>query len=659
MSEEVFDGRDPTVEWWEETDPNKAGKLMLSAADSLHEAQSARRRRNLRHARLYANQDLRSIYDCGVTGDDGAGVYLSVNVTESCISTLAAKMLRTRIRPSLQTEKGSRSLQRAAEQGTHFIDGVFHRSELHEGEGEQIFVDGGIFGTGWAYTQGTPDREIVTERCLPDEMSAPSGEAKHGKRSLMTLYRRKYIHRQVLYRMADATGKPFGDDKEKRAAIRNADGSSMPGTDLYEGDGHMIPVRFGWRLPSKKGATDGGYVVAIDGATLFSKRWKRTRFPFDMFQFARRIVGIWGKGLAEQLVPIQLKINEQIERIDEGQRLNCNVRILHKQGAINPDEFDNEIGRLVALAAGYSLDDVKILEGKGASREIYEDLETWIRRAYEVTGVSMLSASAEKPEGISSAVALRELLDREDLRFSALGKRWERFNRDVGETILDTAAEMAADDRPLVVQVPGDKWVKEVDFAALKLDRQKHVVTVAAASSLPTTPAARKQYADDLLERQAITMARYLEIIDESGDVRGVTSMITAVQEAIDLDIEGILDDGKWRAPERLLDPALARDTAIAVYAKARHEDVPDDRMEMLQRYILLATKLAGPVAAAPGVAQDQAAVAEQPAGAAPAPDPMNQGVDAATAAVLAPDIAADAPIPVPPVPPVPVPPAM
>jgi hypothetical protein len=50
------------------------------------------------------------------------------------------------------------------------------------------------------------------------------------------------------------------------------------------------------------------------------------------------------------------------------------------------------------------------------------------------------------------------------------------------------------------------------------------VVDVSAASSLPTTPAARKQYAQDLLDRQIISVDRYLEIIDEAGDVKQATS---------------------------------------------------------------------------------------------------------------------------------------
>lgn len=682
----LIDYTEPQLLWWDETDPTRAGQYMVSVANRLYMAASSRRERNLRHAKLYANQDLSSIYDCGVANYEGAGVYLSVNVTESCVDTLAAKLTRSRVRPILQTEKGSRTLQQQAEAGTDFMDGVGQQNELHEAEGQQMFVDGALFGNGWAYGEASTDddeRPITIERVLPDEMLFDETEAMYGMRDLTTIYRRKYIHRQRLYRMLDEKGKPFADDPIKREAIKSAAAVQNAGSSWADQGGQMIPVIFGWRRPSKKGAGDGRMLVAIggptttdgfivggssggDGTTLYSKVWKRTRLPFCSFIYKRRPVGLYGRSLAEQLVPIQYKINEVLEVIDEGQRLLAQARVFYANGAINPDNFDNEVARFIEMEVGHSVEEVKIDPGTGASPEMYEDLERWIKRSYEITGISMLSATADKPEGIESAVALRELLDREDMRFSDLGKRWERFNRDIGAMELDIAAEVVEDGGKIIVTVPGDRSAKQIDFGALKLQRDKMVVDVGAASSLPTTAAARKQYAQDLLDRQAISMSRYLEIIDESGDVKGVTSLVTAVQESIDLDIDGILDKNRWRAPEKIRDPALARDTAIARYAKATHEDVPESNLEKLRRYIILATRMAGPAPIAPAgipmplpggaaapLGQPLLPIDQAAAAGAPPPMPGPGALPPPPAGGLPPDLAAAAPMPAPPVQPV------
>lgn len=687
----MTDYTDPQLLWWEESDPRRAGAYMVAVADQLYMANQARRDQNLRHAKLFANQDLSSIYDCGIGNYQGAGVYLSVNVTESCVNTLAAKMTRSRVRPVLMTDKASRTLQKQAEDGTDFCDGVFQANELHESEGQQMFVDGAIFGNGWSYTEAVDEdgQEIRVERVLPDEMLFDATEATYGMRDLVTLYRRKYIHRQRLYRMRDEKGRMFADIPEKREAIKRAPAVQNVGSVWADQGGQMVPVTFGWRLPSRKDAGDGRMLVAIggpttpdglmlsgggagDGTTLYGRPWQRTHFPFDCFTYQRRPTGLHGRSLAEQLVPIQYKINEQLEVIDEGQRLLAQVRVFYQDGALDPSQFDNEVGRFIRMNPGHTISELMVVAGKGASEELYTDLERWIKRAYEVTGVSMLSAVAEKPEGVNSAVAMRELLDREDMRFSDLGKRWERFNRDIGRTVLDTAAEVVESGKKLVVTVPGDRSAKQIDFGTLALEREKMHVTVSAASSLPTTPAAKKQYANELLDRQAISLSRYLEIIDESGDVGGVTSLVTAVQESIDLDIEGILDKAKWRAPEKMRDPALARDTAIARYAQSVHQDVPEKNLEMLRRYIILSTRMAAPPPAPPGgipmplpggaaapmlgPGAPVMAPINQAAAAAGAPPPSAQGPalpGAPGASALPPDLQAQAPMPAPPVTPV------
>jgi hypothetical protein len=352
----VIDYTDPQLLWWEESDPRRAGAQMVAVADRLYMAGVSRRERNLRHAKLFANQDLSSIYDCGVANYNGAGVYLSVNVTESCVNTLAAKLTRTRIRPVLLTDKASRTLQKQAEAGTDAMDGVFQANELHEAEGQQMFVDGALFGNGWAYGEYDQDdeREIVIDRVLPDEMLFDETEAMYGMRNLYTLYRRKYIHRQALYRMRDEKGKLFGDDPEKRDAIKRAPAVQNVGSVWADQGGQMVPVTFGWRLPSRKGAGDGRVLMAIggastadgmlitgsgigDGTTLLGQEWKRAKFPLCQFTYQRRPIGLYGRSLAEQLVPIQLKINEQLEVIDEGQRLLAVARVFYNNGAINTD----------------------------------------------------------------------------------------------------------------------------------------------------------------------------------------------------------------------------------------------------------------------------------------------------------------------------------
>lgn len=648
--ERMPSGRAARNRWWRETNPEDAAKAMIPRAMEVEQQQATRRAKNLRHARLYSNQDLSSIYDCGIASNVAAGaVYLSVNVTQSCVDTVHAKISRSRVRPTAITEKGNRSLKRNAAMLTTFLDGVFQASEFAGQESDQCFVDACLFGSGVAHVYETDDGEVSIERILPDEILVDETQAIYGRRSLTALYRKKYIHRDTLLDL-------FADENKDLEAYLN---SGAPRTMLLggshpAGSGDMIPVYQGWKLPSRKDAGDGRFLWALEGGhVLKSGTWKRMRFPFAFFPWNLPTVGLWGRSLAEQLVPIQLKINENLETISDGQRLNCVPRIFVQNETVNVDDFDNLIADVVKTTMPPS-QCIMFHAGQGAAPEMYQDTETWIRRAFEITGISMLSATAEKPEGISSAVALRELLDREDMRFAPVGKRWEKFHVDVGWNCIEQADETYESRKKLTVQVPGEKFIERIDWAKVDADRNRFDLLVSPTSALPTTPGAKRQYAQELYEMQAIDLPKFLELIDMP-DTRSVTSLLTAEAENIERDIEDILEHGKQRAPEPFMEPGLVLKTALQAYLKARAEGVEPSRLRKLVRYIKQAQgQLAGKRGVSPAMPEDGTAGLGEGTPGAAMQDPTAAPVGAVTdGATLPPDLAAAAPEPVPGVQPV------
>jgi len=570
------------------SDRQLIAQYMVSEAQGIHRGQDTRRSMNLRHARLYFNRDLSSIYEAGTaTSIYDGGVYLTLNVTQSCADTLLAKMSRARPRVQFLTEKGNYSLRRSAKQLTQLLDGVFHQNDVYNGDAREAFRDSLLFGSGVVHTYVTDEGEACIDRVLPDELLIDETAALYGLKSLRDLYRHRYQHKDAV---ADKWLPLIKDKDERKHAeetIRGALGSRGPSEygNYMRGRDCMIPVYQGWHLPNGKGE-GGRYVVAVEGALLYSAPWKRQRFPFDWFHWNRAGVGIWGRSLAEQLVPIQLKLNDLLETIDAGQRLNCVPRIYVQDGLVNEELISNLIAGIIPVKGNPSTI-VQEVTGKGASPEMYQEVETWYKRAYEITGVSALSATAEKPEGISSAVALRELLDREDMRFSPVGQQYERFFVDIGASVIDAIDEFQQDDkkRKFVVQVPGDKFVEKIDWASVNLKKTQYVMKPSPTSTLPTTPAGKREYAIELYQAGGITRAQFLEML-ELPDTTASVSLLTAALECVERDIENILDHGVYRSPEPLGDPQLTYDFALMAYLRARNEDVQEDRLDAMRRYI-------------------------------------------------------------------------
>jgi hypothetical protein len=628
--------------WHEESDPKDAAKRAISTAKAIEMAQAARRRRNLMHARLYANQDLQSIYDFGVADVYDGGVYLTFNVIQSCIDTVAAKIGRSRPRAQFLTERGVWSLKKQSRDLTQLVDGILDANDWHANEAARVFVDATLFGSGAPYVCGDSDTdEVVVERVVPDELLFDETEAMHGLRGLWNLFRKKHIHRQVLLRLFPKAA----------AAIKRAKGARPGETEGYTPmASEMIPVWHGWHRASKRGADDGRYIVAIedDDGVLTSKKWKRTTFPFPMWSWQPPIVGMWGRSLAEELLPLQMKIKDLIEVIDEGQKLMCVPRLYVQDGLVNEDHIQNLVASVVKVS-GSPQSAVYETVGKGASPEMYQDLQTWIERAFQKTGISQLSASAEKPEGVGSAVAMRELLDREDMRFATVGQRWEQFHVRLAECIVDTADELYQD-RKVSVQVPGEKFLKSIDWKRVDLGKNRFIVRVMPVSSMPTTPGAKKQYVRELYEDQAIDKAQYLQLL-ELPDTASTVSLITSTLDIVDRSIELMVEDGTPQRPEPYSDLSIARARVMQAYLVAKLDGAPEKRLDLMRRYVARCNEMLEPPEAPQQPGAMPAPMPPMPPGPmppgppGPMPGPLPEGVG--------PALGIAAPEPVPPVPPV------
>jgi hypothetical protein len=615
--------------WWKSATPGRDAVAIARAIEDSTDHQ-ARRRQSLRHMKLYANRDLQSLYDCGVAVQTfDAGVYLTMNVVQSCADTVAAKLWKApRIQASVQD--GDWSLKQRAKKLTSFADGLWYANKW-AGESRQTGVEATLFGSGvvqvYGEDKGDDEGEVIIERVLPDELIYDETEAVGGLKTLRTITRKRWVHRQVLLEKWLDKGEPSKKNRElRRLAILQAPGAN-PREYYTASAAEMIPVYESWHLPSGHDTDDGMHIIAVPGqdenATLFKGPWKRRRFPLSFLPWTRLPTGLIGRSLAEELVPIQIRINELLETIDSGQRLLCVPKVFYAKNSINVDTWTNAFAEMIEVN-GDPNTTVRFTTPSGVSKEIYDERGFWWKHAFEVTGVSMLSATAQKPEGVASAVALRELLDREDMRLTPKGRQWEEFHCDVFENCVDAADELAERERTVKVQVPGKSVFKQVQWRGKKgvdMERDKYILRADAVNALPSTPQGRKQYAVEIWQLGAIDRAQFLamlELPDTGSTMRLILSSLELTEKAMEIMTEG----DKYEPPEEYADLRLAQTIAMQTYLRERQDDAPDRVLLRLQRFIdectemLAANDNAGgggaPPAAAPVVPVGDQVVAPQ-----------------------------------------------
>src|SRR5690606_14587522 len=77
-----------------------------------------------------------------------------------------------------------------------------------------------------------------------------------------------------------------------------------------------------------------------------------------------------------------------------------------------------------------------------AHSQFYEQIDRLVMRAYELSGISMASATSQAPVGLKSGEAIKRHNEIGSRRFQHVGQAWEQLILDLAETLLDEARDI-------------------------------------------------------------------------------------------------------------------------------------------------------------------------------------------------------------------------
>lgn len=618
--------------WWTRSSKDIHGTL-FQYLDNLETQQSYRHMENLKHMQLYGNYGVLGFQYSNYAAqieDSAIQNRVTMNIIQSMIDTVVSKITKNKPKPTFLTDGGDWSLQSKAKKLTKFCEGLFNSTDLYK-ESVRSFTDSCIFGTG-AIKVYKQDGEIKVERVLIDELKVDDSESLYGKPRQM--HQVKYIHKDVLKAMFPS----FQFELENETDSSNFSSSTYKNKD-------MIRVVESWRLPSGKKSNDGLHTICVRSATLFSEPYTKTYFPFIVLRWTERPMGFFGQGLAEQLAGIQLEINKILRTIQISMHLTCIPKVfVEASSKVVTAHINSKIGGIIKYAGTKPS-----YESVGAiAPELFSHLDRLYNRAYEIAGVSQLSARSLKPAGLDSGKALREFNDIESERFLDVAKRYEDFFIECAEVMIDMARDLYADGEEVKVKVKGRKFIETIDWSEVDLDEDKYMMTCFPTSSLASSPAARLQDVQELLQAGFIAKEDGLKLLDFP-DLEAHNSLLTADIDNIDRQIELMVHKQQYETPEPYQNLELCLRKAQQAYLKYKQYNAPEESLELLRRYMEDAqdliiksqppqTPVAPPMPETPS--QDIAALADQmdmeqnPVLGAPAPAPESdllpqQGVTA------------------------------
>lgn len=558
------------AQWWKANDED-IYRHVFGVVAAIDQAQSWRMLNNIKYARLYANYEMLGFYGTQFAKQANSPMSsrLTLNVVKACVDTAAAKIAKNRPRPLFLTDDGDWALQTKAKKLTKFIEGVFDQNQAHE-QGVRSFTDGAVMGTGvFKIIKDVDEGRICLERTLTDEIVVDEAEGIYGKPRQM--HQRKYVDKDILI------AKFPEHEKEIRMALggilrENRNNSSADQCLVIES----------WHLPSGPKATDGKHSISIENKTLFAEPWKKQYFPFSFFRWSPKIVGFFGSGLVEELVGIQLEINKLLRIIQRAQEVACVPRVLVENSSqVNTKHINNEIGAIIKYTGAAPVFDI----ARALSPEIYQQLENLYRKAFEIPGISQLSAMSQKPAGLDSGRALREYQDIESERFVLVGQRYEKLYMDATEIVVAEGKELYESKPKFKVMVKGRKFIETIKWSEVDMENDQYMMQAFPTSLLPQTPRGRLQSVQELIQGGFIDKDYGLDLLDFP-DLEAWTSGKTAALQDIKMMLSKIIEDGEYLGPEPYTNLELARQMAQSAYLNGKCNGLPEERMELLRRFM-------------------------------------------------------------------------
>lgn len=163
-------------------------------------------------------------------------------------------------------------------------------------------------------------------------------------------------------------------------------------------------------------------------------------------------------------------------------------------------------------------------------------LELFEQKAYNMVGISQLSAQSKKPTGLNSGVALQTLEDVESERHNVILNNYINLARDLAERIIDIYP--ANED-----VLPKRRARSAITWKDIKKERDMFNIQYSASNSLSKDPKVKMEQIEKLIQMQIIDPSTVASLL-EMPDLEGAYGIATAAYDANEKTIERVIENG-------------------------------------------------------------------------------------------------------------------
>lgn len=397
----------------------------------------------------------------------------SLNVVRSCIDTLVSKISESTVRPFFNTINGSFRDITICKQAQQFFD-VFYDIQGVNKTVSEAFKDSCIFDTGVIYID---EENISVSKALPFQVFVRPSEMTYNK--ITRIYYERKDYPVVLL-----PGKVYSKFKKKEL--------------------EYVDYGIYYDIINKV------KVYTANGKFVMEEKYDKEVVPFIFLHYSVPTFGSSSLSIADLLSGIQEEINILMDKIKTASQLNPALTFFVPEGSsIKTAQLNNRIGNIVSYKpiGGMGGSPVTSTTPAFIDSQYLDLLDNLVQKAYEMVGISMLSAQSKKPVGIESGIGLATLENVESDRFETQLKQVIHAYVNIARVCI----KVFDNDKDIL---PSDKCRVSIKWKDIVKSEKNFSIQFSSADSLSKDPSVKLQQLQALAQAGVIQTSRIAQLME-------------------------------------------------------------------------------------------------------------------------------------------------
>ena len=262
--------------------------------------------------------------------------------------------------------------------------------------------------------------------------------------------------------------------------------------------------------------------------------------------------------IVDELEGIQTQIDLINAKIAATSQLTpANLVFIDEQSGLKSSDVNNKDCQIypVGIQPGNTANPVNVVTPVPFDPYWSSMLDFYINKAYDMIGISQLSAQSRKPSGLDSGIALQTMEDIESDRFEVQVNHFINAYINVTRKLI----EIIPEDFEIL---PADKYQSTMTWATLKEQNNLYKVQYSAATSLSKEPAERAKQIIQMSQIGLITPSKAAELMDMP-DLTDAYSDAECMEMAVAAVINNAVEYDLYDIPAYVSLTSLAREISL------------------------------------------------------------------------------------------------